>query len=1093
MNARDYSRTEYVFGREALKKMQAASFLIIGCSGVGAEVAKNLVLTGVDQVSLVDPEPARFLDLSSNPFLTDAHVAAGTSRADAIAGSIQELNSRCKIQVLRPAALVSNLTAKLASYSVVLHTHEFAAPLTFESLGDLCHSCKVPYIMASTSGLAGRIFVDFLDRFTVFDADGERTEDISISSCTLDVAGDAVRLFFETTEPHNLADTFLIHIRDLKFSLLRHGTAQVAEPRVPAFERLVNDQHFRIRVTGHSLFEAQFDSQDVYGSVQASVAEARARGLDIVHARGGYLRRLKEPVDMSFKCYSQAVQHPEFPEDVLDFAKFSHPEVLHALFTTLDLSKNKSLRSSVEDVTARWNSKLCELVYQHLLDDLRSGENAAATIVGPSGAPAAELLSAEPNKELAMLFLKTATAQLAPVCTFIGAWAAQEALNFVSSKYMPICQFMYYDCFEALPPKDSRYYPTFASTRPLHDRYDAQRLVFGGQLQHKIQVSSLFLVGAGALGCELAKLLALLGACTAPGAVLDITDLDTIENSNLSRQFLFRERDIGKLKSAVASERIKAMNPEINTRALSVKVCEETEDVLNEAFYAAKDLIVNALDNVRTRKYVDTQCVLYSRPLLESGTMGPKSNSLVVVPRLTETYSASAGGDDDTTGEAPACTIHNFPNNIVHCVVYATSEFKGLFSNAVKDLLAVELGTGVDIKPLAESLIKDESSLSTRLVQLSSLLNVGRERSPMETAFAWACALYSKYFIETINNLLQSFPLDYKDKDGTPFWNSAKRPPHPLVFSRQNEHHRDFVRSASRLYAESVLGLSTDQQGIASYDAAVDFAEQYFSPENVAARKSILTNEGITKLIQSSLPQNTFDNVCAFLSTNTLFNFNVLDGGVHSNPLDFQKDDETNGHVSFVSSLANLRAECYDIPQESSFEIRRLAGNIIPAMITSTAAIVGLVGVELYKIILHNEQDAKDRHGLSAYKCSFMNLATPLCQFTEPVEYKPKTIKTLPEGQNTFTEWDFLDFCGSDTVDSIVSAMSERFKASVDMVTLGTRLIFCSWSNSGRGGQTIAEIVGQTASPSGKTVYLTVSAVDDNGDDVEIPTVRVRL
>ena len=58
----------------------------------------------------------------------------------------------------------------------------------------------------------------------------------------------------------------------------------------------------------------------------------------------------------------------------------------------------------------------------------------------------------------------------------------------------------------------------------------------------------------------------------------------------------------------------------------------------------------------------------------------------MVVPRLTEIYSASA---DPQSAEAPACTIHNFPNNITHCIVYALSEFKGVFEKAGDDLKAL--------------------------------------------------------------------------------------------------------------------------------------------------------------------------------------------------------------------------------------------------------------------------------------------------------------------------------------------------------------------------------------------------------------------
>ena len=77
-------------------------------------------------------------------------------------------------------------------------------------------------------------------------------------------------------------------------------------------------------------------------------------------------------------------------------------------------------------------------------------------------------------------------------------------------------------------------------------RYDNQIAVFGKQLQEKLQNLKVFLVGAGALGCEFLKDFAMMGISTGPQGLLTITDDDVIEKSNLSRQFLFRDWDIGK-------------------------------------------------------------------------------------------------------------------------------------------------------------------------------------------------------------------------------------------------------------------------------------------------------------------------------------------------------------------------------------------------------------------------------------------------------------------------------------------------------------------------------------------------------------------
>lgn len=62
---------------------------------------------------------------------------------------------------------------------------------------------------------------------------------------------------------------------------------------------------------------------------------------------------------------------------------------------------------------------------------------------------------------------------------------------------------------------------------------------------------------------------------------------------------------------------------------------------------------------------MDQRCVLYAKPLLESGTLGTKGNTQVVVPYLTESYSSSQDPPEKST---PFCTIKSFPNQIQHCI-----------------------------------------------------------------------------------------------------------------------------------------------------------------------------------------------------------------------------------------------------------------------------------------------------------------------------------------------------------------------------------------------------------------------------------------
>lgn len=124
---------------------------------------------------------------------------------------------------------------------------------------------------------------------------------------------------------------------------------------------------------------------------------------------------------------------------------------------------------------------------------------------------------------------------------------------------------------------------------------------------------------------------------------ITITDMDTIEKSNLNRQFLFRSRDVGSSKSAAAAKAVIAMNPDLagHMESKTDRVGLETEGVFNDAFWKELHVVTNALDNVAARKYVDNRCVNFRKPLLESGTLGTKGNTQVIVPDLTESYSSS--------------------------------------------------------------------------------------------------------------------------------------------------------------------------------------------------------------------------------------------------------------------------------------------------------------------------------------------------------------------------------------------------------------------------------------------------------------------
>ena len=126
------------------------------------------------------------------------------------------------------------------------------------------------------------------------------------------------------------------------------------------------------------------------------------------------------------------------------------------------------------------------------------------------------------------------------------------------------------------------------------------------------------------------------------------------------------------------------MNSTLNVQAYTTLVAPETETVFNDAFWESLDFVVNAVDNIKARLYVDARCVWYEKALLESGTLGTKANSQMVIPHMTLCYGDS---QDPPEESIPMCTLRNFPNLIEHCIDWGRDQFNAMFTDRAQDAL----------------------------------------------------------------------------------------------------------------------------------------------------------------------------------------------------------------------------------------------------------------------------------------------------------------------------------------------------------------------------------------------------------------------
>jgi ubiquitin-activating enzyme E1 len=351
---------------------------------------------------------------------------------------------------------------------------------------------------------------------------------------------------------------------------------------------------------------------------------------------------------------------------------------------------------------------------------------------------------------------------------------------------------MYFDSLESLPTSTKR---SPELCKPIGSRYDGQIAVFGTEYQNKIANLKQFLVGAGAIGCEMLKNWAMIGLGTGPEGKIWVTDMDSIERSNLNRQFLFRADDVGHMKSDCAAKAVQRMNPDLEGHIVTLKerVSPDTESVFNEEFWRNLDGVTNALDNVEARTYVDRRCVFFQKPLLESGTLGTKGNTQVVLPHLTESYSSS---QDPPEKEFPMCTIRSFPNRIEHTIAWSKEYmFEKLFVKAPQTV-----NLYLTQPNFLESTLKQGGNQKETLETIRNYLTTERPRT-FEDCIAWARRLFETEFANKIQQLLYNFPKDSETSSGTPFWSGPKRAPDALKFDPNNPTHFGFIVAAANLHA----------------------------------------------------------------------------------------------------------------------------------------------------------------------------------------------------------------------------------------------------------------------------------------------------
>jgi len=182
-------------------------------------------------------------------------------------------------------------------------------------------------------------------------------------------------------------------------------------------------------------------------------------------------------------------------------------------------------------------------------------------------------------------------------------------------------------------------------------------------------------IGAGGLGCELLKDLAMVGFSN-----IDVIDMDTIEYSNLNRQFLFRTGDVGKPKAEVAAAFINKRISGVNVVGHYAKIQD-----MPDTFYQQFHIIISGLDSIDARRWInetlvnlvvkdgegedwDEESII---PFIDGATEGLMGNIALYRPRRSACYECNTGSLASERNFANPCTIAATPRIPEHCIAFA--------------------------------------------------------------------------------------------------------------------------------------------------------------------------------------------------------------------------------------------------------------------------------------------------------------------------------------------------------------------------------------------------------------------------------------
>ena len=995
INTNLYSRQIYTYGMDTMKKIINLKILVIGLRGLGIEICKNLILAGPKELAIYDKTICKISDLGSNFYISESDINKNP-RDFACYKKLSELNPYVKIKIYES----KNIIDKINDYNFVIIT-ELMKTKELYIINDICRKNHIGFIYTCSLGLTGFLFNDFGDKHCIYNENGKDNLVYNLSNIIQNNDKYEIYIDLPVEQSFDLNDGSYVIFKNIK-----------------GLEELNSEKPKKITKLSNNLFTIENNNLKNNGT----------------YISGGIIEEYKIPKEIKFLSLKNNFDIPIIDKNtiILDSSKLFTNELLHCAIVGLHKYFDKRGKlpelnnlKQVEEVI-----NFCHNYYNNAIkkdEDWIKIKNKKFLKKNPG------IKYIKFDKSYITKVIQWSFSEINPICCFLGGIAAQEVIK-ITGKYTPIYQWLRFDFFETvenLPNKINRHL--------LNSRYDDQIAIFGQELQEKLSKLNIFMIGAGALGCEYLKNFALMGISTNSNSCVSVTDNDNIVLSNLNRQFLFRNNDIGLSKSFCACREAKKINRKFNTKEFQNLLNDETKDIFNDIFWENQNIIVSAVDNRSARKYIDNQCTFYTKLFIDAGTQGTQANSDIYSPNKTKCLNDLFFPPKK---EIASCTLKFFPTQIEHCIEWAKQVFTELFEQHIKELKMYVEDENNFFNLLKEG--NDEKELYLKLKNLKYIIKILLEPSK-ELIISYAMFVFYQYFDYNIELVFEKFPVDSMNEDGVPFWNKFKKMPHPLNINETDFTTLNFFNSFYYIFSKIVNFKELNE--IKENEIKEIIKKNNLNYMKIKNKKSNLINDSIKQENYNSQSNN---DLIEKFKNKTSINFCNLKNKINNlTPEIFEKDNDENNHVNFILSISNLRANNYGIDNCNFLKAKEIAGNIIPAIASTTAAITGLACLQIYTLL--------QTDNISYIRSTAFNLATSQYDFFIPEEVQ--FIESSEKTENNsafivkpcdFTVWDMLYYLGPNlTVKDIVEDFKYKYDADIDYINCGELLLTSPFDEEG--------------------------------------------